>query len=156
MELEGLGVVWVVKHFRPYLYRHQCVVFTDDVALKSLLNTPQPSGKLACWGKDIQELDFTISHQPGKHNTNANALSRLPLPYSCENDMSSLDAVIATMVAEEVEDDLASLQQKDPELAIIVHYLETGSLPEHLSVSKRLPHTESQYLLQDGYILYHV
>ena len=46
-ELEGLGVVWAVKHFRPYLYGHRCEVFTNHSALTSLLNTPQPSGKLA-------------------------------------------------------------------------------------------------------------
>ena len=28
-ELEGLGVVWAVKHFQPYLYGHQCDVYTD-------------------------------------------------------------------------------------------------------------------------------
>ena len=26
-ELEGLGVVWAAKHFRPYLYGHSCVVY---------------------------------------------------------------------------------------------------------------------------------
>ena len=154
-ELEGLGVVWAVKHFRPYLYGHQCEVFTDHVALKSLLNTPQPSGKLARWGMAIQELDLTISHRAGKHNANADALSRSPLPHSCEADTSSPDAVIASLVAEEVEENLASLQQKDPELATIMGYLETGALPEDESVSKRLSLTESQYLLQDG-VLYHV
>ena len=46
-ELEGLGVVWAVKHFRPYLYGHSCEVYTDYSALASLLNTTQPSGKLA-------------------------------------------------------------------------------------------------------------
>ena len=46
-EFEGLGVVWAIKHFRPYLYGHSCEVFTDHSALTSLLNTPQPSGKLA-------------------------------------------------------------------------------------------------------------
>ena len=43
-ELEGLGVVWAVKNFRPYLYGHKCTVYTDHEALKSLLNMPQPSG----------------------------------------------------------------------------------------------------------------
>ena len=46
-ELEGLGVVWAVKHFRHYLYGHHCTVLTDHEALKSLLWTPHPSGKLA-------------------------------------------------------------------------------------------------------------
>jgi len=27
-ELEGLGVVWAVKHFRHYLYGHHCTVYT--------------------------------------------------------------------------------------------------------------------------------
>ena len=49
-EMEGLGVVWAVKHFRHYIYCHHChhcIVYTDHEALKALLNTPQPSGKLA-------------------------------------------------------------------------------------------------------------
>ena len=52
-ELEALGVVWAVRHFRPYLYGHHCTVVTDHEALKSLLNTPQPSGKLARWGLSL-------------------------------------------------------------------------------------------------------
>ena len=59
-ELEALGVVWAVKHFRPYLYRHKCRVVTGHEALKSLLNTPHPSGKLARWGLAIQELNLQI------------------------------------------------------------------------------------------------
>ena len=45
----GLGVVWAVKHFRHYLYGHKCYVYTDHEALKALINTPHPSGKLARW-----------------------------------------------------------------------------------------------------------
>ena len=65
-QLEGLGVVWTAKHFRPYLYGHKCTVYTDHEALKSLLNTPHPSGKLARWGMALQELDLTILHRSGK------------------------------------------------------------------------------------------
>ena len=45
-ELEALGVVWAVKHFRQYLYGHRCFVFTDHEALKVLLNTPNHQGSL--------------------------------------------------------------------------------------------------------------
>ena len=65
--LSCLGVVWAVKNFRPYRYGHYCTVYTDHEALKSLLNTPQPSGKLARWGMALQELDFTIVHRSGSN-----------------------------------------------------------------------------------------
>ena len=35
-ELEALGVVWAVKHYRHYQYGHCCTVFTDHEALKRL------------------------------------------------------------------------------------------------------------------------
>ncbi len=65
-ELEALGVVWAVKHFRPYLYGHKCEVFTNHEALKSLLNTPHPSGKLARWGLALQELELDFRYRPGR------------------------------------------------------------------------------------------
>ena len=77
-ELEGLGVVWTVKHFRHYLYGHKCDVYTDHEAHKALINTPHPSGKLARWGLALQELDLEIHYRPGKKNGNADALSRAP------------------------------------------------------------------------------
>ena len=49
-ELEALAVVWIIKHFRTYLYGHPCDVITDHKALQALLNIPHPSGKLARWG----------------------------------------------------------------------------------------------------------
>ena len=33
-ELEGLGVVWAAKLFRPYLYAHHCTVYTDHEVAK--------------------------------------------------------------------------------------------------------------------------
>ena len=77
-ELEALAVVWAVKHFRVYLYGHHCTVFTDHSALKSLLNTPHPYGRLARWGLALQEMDLDIQYRPGKQNTNADTLSRMP------------------------------------------------------------------------------
>ncbi len=74
-DLEALGVVWAVKHFRPYLYGHCCHLCTDHEALRSLLNTPHPSGKLARWGLALQEVDLHIHYRPGRTNPNADALS---------------------------------------------------------------------------------
>ena len=77
-ELEALAVVWAVWHFWQYLYGHRCHIMTDNQVLKSLLNTPHPSGELARWGLTLQELDLVIAYRPGKKDPKADALSRLP------------------------------------------------------------------------------
>ena len=84
-ELEALGVVWATRHFHHYLYGHGCIVYTDNIALKSLLATPHPSGKLARWGLALQELDLTIQHRSGRENRNADALSRYPVEDQVES-----------------------------------------------------------------------
>ena len=117
-ELEGLGVVWAVKYFQPYLYGHRCEVYTDDAALTSLLNTPQPSGKLARCGMAIQELDLQITHQSGRSNANTNALLRTPLPAGENPNLGDTVGVVANFQTAE-----------DMEAALITEYLKTGVLP---------------------------
>ena len=97
-ELEALGAVWAVKHFRPYLYGHSCHLYTDHDALKSLLNTPHPSGKLARWGLALQEVDIHIHYRPGKKNANADALSRCPLSIkTSQNDQSNVFGIVSVI-----------------------------------------------------------
>ena len=97
IELEALGVVWAVRHFHQYLYGHHCHVFTDHEVLKSLLNSPHPSGKLARWGIAIQELDLQIHYKPGRKNEKADALSRSPCLVEAISEVS--DHVIAAVGA---------------------------------------------------------
>ena len=153
-ELEGLAVVWAVKHFRHYLYGHTCEVYTDHEALKALLNTPRPSGKLARWGMALQELDLKIFYRPGKGNSNADALSRSPLPET-GTETVPFGIVSALAVEESEPDSLATLQREDPRLCEIITYLETGVLPEDKKFAKTLALSQSQYLMEDG-VLYHV
>ena len=131
-ELEGLAVVWSAKHFRHYLYGHKCQVYTDHEALKALLNTPRPSGKLARWGMALQELDLAILYRPGKGNSNADVLSRSPLPkVEGEGTPFGIISAVAAEVDENVpKDDLATLQKEDAQLKAIITYMETGVLPE--------------------------
>ena len=99
-ELEALGVVWGIKHFRHYIYGHQCTVYTDHEALRSLLNTPHPSGKLARWGMALQELDLKIQYHPGKTNTRADALSRNPIALSPKDCAETQTPVLVAAMGE--------------------------------------------------------
>ena len=90
-------MVWTVKHFRHYLYGHRCHVFSDHEPLKSLLNTPHPSGKLAQWGLALQEVDLTIHYRPGKSNVSGDTLSRFPVDQS---DVCIEDSLVAAVMEE--------------------------------------------------------
>ena len=60
-ELEALGVVWTVRHFRQYLYGHHCHVFTDfHEVLKSLL--PQQALLVAWYEKGHWNMVQILSH----------------------------------------------------------------------------------------------
>ena len=94
-ELETLGLVWAVKHFRPYILSYPCTVYTDHAACLSLLSSHNPSTKLARWALTIQEMNLTIKHRSGN---NADALSRNPtieettvLSVTTENSNDSCD-----------------------------------------------------------------
>ena len=154
-ELEALAVVWSVKHFRIYLYGHRCQVFTDHEALKSLLNTPHPSGKLARWGLALQELDLEILYRPGRVNANADALSRAPLAWtSCPYGIvAALSTPQAT--AKGGEPALGERQLSDSELRPILEYLTEGKLPEEDKLARVITLTQSHYTTVDG-ILYRV
>ena len=152
-ELEGLGVVWAVKHFRPYLYGQKCTVYTDNQALKALLNTSQPSGKLAWWGMAIQELDLSIEHRSGHSNANADALSKCPLP---SNEDSNETREVVAVLQETTENstdlengNLPDLQRSDNRLAQIIRYLEDGVLPADNRVACQIALTSSRYSITD-------
>ena len=139
-ELEALGVAWAVKYFRHYIYGHRCIVYTDHEALKALLNTPQPSGKLARWGMVLQELDLQIEYRPGNTNARVDALSRYPISLLQEEYVESESPVVVAAVqvpdepheSGEENDDwtLRQRQLQDNELVDIIHYLEDGEIPK--------------------------
>ena len=161
-ELEGLGVVWAMKHFRHYLYGHRCEVFTDHEALKSLLNTQHPSGKLARWGITLQEFDVKIRYRPGKANASADALSQNPLPVAKSREtippLSILAAIHPKVTAKNGEDPnraLIEAQREDPELLRVIQYLEDGTLPEDDKLVRKVVLSKCQYVLIDK-VLYHL
>ena len=84
-DLEALGVVWALRHFRAYLLGHACVVVTDHAPLRALLKAKHQSGKLARWGQTIAEFNVEIKYRPGRQHSNADALSRCPCSPDCRH-----------------------------------------------------------------------
>ena len=158
--MEGLGVVWAIKHLRHYIYDHHCTVYTDHTALKSLLNTPQPSAKLARWGMALQELDLQIEYWPSKANARADALSRYPI-FLLHEDVAQTQTnsiVVALKVAATRSEPggggsgeiLSQWQRQDLQLADIMTYSETGDHPQDEKRARKLVLSRSMFTMQDG------
>ena len=83
---ECLAVIWAVKHFQHYLGLKPFTLVTDHSALKWLQTSKLPKGRRARWVMELQQYTFEIKHRPGKHNSNADALSRRPIQESEINE----------------------------------------------------------------------
>lgn len=109
----------------------------------------------------MQGLSLKVEHWSGKHNANADALSRHPLPES--TDSIPEEGMVAQLsVGEEAmepepgeENELAVHQRMDAELKPLIDYLETRALPPNDKDARRIVLTSVQYTLQDD-VLYKV
>ena len=165
-EMEALAVVWAVKHFRHYIYGHHCTVFTDHEALKTLLNTPQPSGKLARRGVVLLELEFRIEYRPVKTNARADALFCHPVTL-LKDDVSQMQAhpLITAMVDKPPaatvaregsnKDSLSYRQRHDPQLVDIIQYIETGELPKEEKRTQEVALTSTAFTMLNN-VLYRI
>ena len=125
-ELEALGVVWALKHFRAYIWGHHTTVVTDHSPVKSLLYGKHTSGKLARWNQVVSEYNLDIRYRPGRQNTNADALSRSPIAIETKDE--SLDSIQVATISTEGDGihSLTEQQMRDKDLAPIITSLISG------------------------------
>ncbi|CAM9910381.1 unnamed protein product [Heterosigma akashiwo] len=79
-EKEGLAVVWAVDLFKSMLIGKNFTVETDHSALRQLLTTKDPSGRLARWVLKLQQYDIDVLYRPGSKHINADFLSKRLTP----------------------------------------------------------------------------
>ena len=81
-ELELLGVVWSVEHFKYYLYGKPFTVITDHRALFSIMRENRSNksynSRLTRWVDRSLPFDFSIDHLPGSKMGLVDYISRDP------------------------------------------------------------------------------
>ena len=169
-ELETLAVVWAITHFRSHLYGHVVKVLTDHSAVKSILETPNPTGKHARWWTKVfgsGVISVTMVYRAWRENARADALSRSPATPPPTVGVAEGEAQMASVDTSDISSllqadpaigecsDLPSEQQKDPELKIIIDFLEEDKLPEDPVQARKLAAQEPQFSLIGG-VLYYV
>lgn len=75
---ELLAVVFTLKKLRHYLLGQEFTVFTDNNAVRHLVNKPDPNAKISRWILPMSEFKLVVHHIPGIRNVTADYLSRYP------------------------------------------------------------------------------
>lgn len=148
-EREALAVIFGIKKFEPYLHGRKFVLHTDHHSLKWLMNITDPTGRLARWSLLVQQHDFEIRHRPGVNHANADALSRRPYQL-VPPEISAYD--VPGVQTPRIRD----LQRHDRDLADLISYLETATLPgDNASARSLLLMVDDYFLSPDG-LLFHL
>jgi hypothetical protein len=74
-EREFIGLVQVMRHWRPYLWGRQFLIQTDHFSLKYLLDQRLTTVPQRQWISKLFGFDFTVEYRPERLNTVADALS---------------------------------------------------------------------------------
>ena len=87
LKKEGLSLVFGANEFPSYLLGHNFLLYTDHKPLLALLNehsstSPQASARIWRWSLLLSVYEYTLKFRDTLSHSNADALSRLPLPVA--------------------------------------------------------------------------
>ena len=118
------------------------------------------------YGSGIRNLE--IVYRAGKENTNADALSRNPMPQTKPESEMVTDVQIASVASMDCSEllqlspdsvtvpdgDLSVQQAEDPECQLLLEFLLQGKLPEEADDAKRVAAQATQFDVLDGVLCY--
>ena len=99
-ELELLGVVWALEHFKHYLLGHHFIVQTDHRPLLSILKKRTSKihqSRLTRWYDRLIPFNFKIKHIPGTKMGLADYMSRNPSERATPTNEYDENFIIATI-----------------------------------------------------------
>ena len=85
LDKEALAIVFGVKHFHQYVYGHSFTIHSDHKPLMYIFDETKSvpsmaSARVQRWASTLGAYTYKIRYKAGRDNTNADGLSRLPLP----------------------------------------------------------------------------
>lgn len=141
-KLEFLVLKWAVcEKFRDYLYyAPHFTIYTDNNPLTYVMSTAKLNAVGHRWVGELADFHFDVKYRPGKSNTDADTLSRLPLDIekyelTCTEEISN-EVVCATW------DGSLAAKQKDVAWVAVLNTSSPDSNPPSCSHLPVISHEE--------------
>uniref|UniRef100_A0A1I7TMG4 RNA-directed DNA polymerase n=2 Tax=Caenorhabditis tropicalis TaxID=1561998 RepID=A0A1I7TMG4_9PELO len=140
VENELGGIIFALRHFKPYLYQSEVKLHTDHRPLAFLLAKHKIHDTLARWLVELQGYRIEIMHIDGKKNTVADCLSRDIDKTTKAEELEDIinfpvcmpagyEALVFNAHGKDKGVNLQEEQDNDPEIAIIKNFLTKPSTP---------------------------
>ena len=134
IEKEALALVFGMQYFHSYLFGHHFELVTDHQPLLALLHEHRPtsaqaSARIRRWSLLLSAYEYTITFRNTHAHSNADALSRLPLPQTQRESKTPSELVL---LIEHLEDSpvtahhIAVWTRRDPQLSKVLTYVQRG------------------------------
>ncbi|KAF1333703.1 reverse transcriptase, partial [Globisporangium splendens] len=152
---EFLAMKYALAKLRIYLLGDRpFVVYTDHASLRTAVNSPHLSQRMARWLSFFAEYHFRVECKPGRFNVIADALSRRPDFDPKEVvEQASANVVRSTTPISSLVAQVTSAYEHDEDTRALIPFLsdksgEKRKLPSHLRARVH------RYRLHEGVLLY--
>lgn len=144
---EFLALKWAIcDKFKDYLYGQQFTVLTDNNPVTYVLTTAKLDATGHRWLASLASFHFDIKYRAGRHNADADALSRLPINIETVQAIchSAVPAYVESLtlspsIVVDDEDprgtgtgniiDWSKAQDQDPDIKRLIEYVRANSKP---------------------------
>ena len=162
LEKEGLAIVFGVKKFHQYLYGRKFTICSDHRPLQHLFSDTRSipvmaSARIQRWALTLSAYDYTIAYKPGEQNSNADLLSRLPLPETVSEVPLPGEMVLLMETLQTAPVTAKEIKQwtyRDPVLSRVRNFVEKGWKDTKEDALKPYASRRDELSVQDGCLLW--
>ena len=162
LDKEGLAIVFGVKRFHQYLVGRHFTILSDHKPLQHLFQESRgvptlASARIQRWALILGAYNYSIQYKPGPDHTNADVLSRLPLPESATDIPTPGETTLVLNMLESLpvtSREIRRWTDRDPVLSRVRLLLQKGWKYSSEPALKPYQHRHTELSLLDGCVLW--